>query len=586
MRTPLRRAAFGAMAAGVIAGGAAVGLPGSAPSTHAEALLPTTISPTRPVRVVSTTVDDEGRPSVTVRTATDRPAAARLLRQGRSAANAVGVEVDAPMSALAVPAGTDTYRGKQWNLDRIGAADAWETATGNGVTVAVLDTGVDAGHPDLAGQVLPGIDLVARTQGVSSDPHGHGTHVAGTIAALTGNGAGVAGVAPDAKILPVRVLDADGNGFMSTAAAGIVWATDNGADIISLSFGSATRTAAVSSALQYARDEGVLVVAAAGNSRLAGNPVTYPAADKDVLAVAATDAGSQVAGYSAQGTYVDVAAPGNDIVSTTTGGGYATMYGTSMAAAQVSAVAALVKSAEPTFGPDEIEAALEYAAVDRGARGKDRDFGWGIADAARAVEAAGLLAMEETPAPAPTPTPTRTVAKASVNIIGGGRFNVDYGRSTTATFTVNLKGRPWADQAVKVCTADPGPAFVCADTTTDGRGKVAVTRPATGPYQVMVAVDATDTSNAATSRIVSYGVRAKVTVTRPAPGSLIVRLDGARGQLVQVQQQDKKKGWVRVVAYQGDEVRVLTGLVRGQRYRAVVSEQAGVLGVTSPVVLA
>ena len=586
MRTHLRRAAVGAMAAGVIAGGAAVGLPGPAPSAHPEALLPTTISPTQPVRVVSTTVDDEGRPRVTVSTATDRPAAAHLVRQGLSAANAVGVEVDAPMSALAVPAGTDPYRGKQWNLDRIGAAGAWATATGTGVTVAVLDTGVDAGHPDLAGQVLPGIDLVTRTQGVSSDPHGHGTHVAGTIAALTGNDEGVAGVAPNAKILPVRVLDADGNGFMSTAAAGIVWATDNGADIINLSFGSTTRTAAVSSALQYARDEGVLVIAAAGNSRPAGNPVTYPAADKDVLAVAATDAGGQIAGYSTQGTYVDVAAPGNDIVSTTTGDAYATMYGTSMAAAQISAVAALVKSAEPAFGPDEIEAALEYAAVDKGARGKDRDFGWGIADAARAVDAAGLLATDETPAPAPTPTPTRTVAKANVSITGGGRFTADYGKPTTAAFTVSLKGRPWAGQTVKLCTADPGPAFVCADATTDERGKVAVTRPATGPYQVMVGVDATDTSNAATSRVMSYGVRAKVTVTRPAPGSITVRLDGAPGQLVQIQQQDKRRAWVRLVAYQGDEVRELTGLVRGQRYRAVVSDQAGVLGVTSPTVTA
>ena len=232
-----------------------------------EAILPPTISPARPVRVVSTVLDDSGRPVVTTRTATDRAAAARLIRHGQRAPGAVAVELDAPVRALGVPTGSDPYRGLQWDLATIQAPAAWAASTGAGVTVAVVDSGVDAGHPDLAGQVLPGTDLVTGTSGVSSDPNGHGTHVAGTIAALTGNGVGVAGLAPDAKILPVRVLAENGSGMMSAVATGITWAADQGAQVINMSLGATAQVTAVTNAIAYARSKGVVVVAAAGNSR-------------------------------------------------------------------------------------------------------------------------------------------------------------------------------------------------------------------------------------------------------------------------------------------------------------------------------
>ncbi len=243
MGSNLRTFGFGALAAGTAAAAALVapqlaGTPGGwTPVTRGlsaapSAILPATVSPAHPVTVVSTALDAQGRPVVTARTATDATAAAGLIRAGQKAPRAVAVELDAPTSALDVPTGTDPDRPLQYGLDKIRAGAAWTSSTGGGVTVAVLDTGVDAAHPDLAGQVLPGYDAIDDTTGTSSDGKGHGTHVAGIIAALTGNGIGVAGTAPDAKILPVQVLDATGAGTMSALATGIVWAADHGASVL------------------------------------------------------------------------------------------------------------------------------------------------------------------------------------------------------------------------------------------------------------------------------------------------------------------------------------------------------------------
>jgi subtilisin family serine protease len=257
-----------------------------------ERLLPRTVSPSNPVRVLSTHLDRDGRPVVTVRTATNRAAAAALVNEGQQAPGAIGVELDAPVSA----ASNDSLRSLQWDLDRLRTDEAWRRSTGAGITVAVVDSGVDAAHPDLAGQILPGADFITGQEGVAIDPHGHGTHVAGTIAALAGNGAGIAGLAPNARILPVRVLGDNGSGYMSDVADGIVYAADRGAHVINLSISSTVQVSAVSNAVAYARGKGVVVVAAAGNARRSGNPASYPAADEGVIAVAATDSADTVAG--------------------------------------------------------------------------------------------------------------------------------------------------------------------------------------------------------------------------------------------------------------------------------------------------
>src|SRR5919107_4804097 len=338
MSRHLRRSAVGAMAAGIVAAALSVPFPGDTdtwmPVTRGlsetpEEILPTTVSAARPVSVVSTVLDEDGRPVVTTRTATDRASAESLVRAGQTAPNAVAVELDAEIHTMGVPTGSDPYRSSQWDLAKIQAPAAWQKSTGADVVVAVIDSGVDASHPDLAGQVLPGVDLVAGTSGVSTDPNGHGTHVAGTIAALTGNEVGVSGFAPDAKILPIRTQNANGSGLMSTIATGITYAADHGADVINMSLGGGAQLSAVTNAVAYARSKGVVVVASAGNSRYYGSPISYPAADPGVIAVASTDSADHYSSFSNQGTYVDVAAPGSSILSTypVSQGSYGSMSG-------------------------------------------------------------------------------------------------------------------------------------------------------------------------------------------------------------------------------------------------------------------
>lgn len=401
------------IAAGALAAAGTMSTPaGWAPVTYGltespEQLLPATVSADQPARVVTTTVDRTGRPVVSVQEAATRTNAAELIRDGQAAKDAVSVEVDAPVYALGIPAGPDSLRGQQWDFAKLKIAEAWKKSTGAGVTVAVIDSGVDASHPDLGANVLTGYDAITNRAGVTTDANGHGTHVAGTIAAITGNNAGVSAIAPDTKILPVKVLGANGSGNMSDAAEGIIWSADHGAQVINLSLGSTTKVNAVTNAINYARSRGVTVVAAAGNARTSGNPVSYPAADAGVIAVAATDSGDKYGSYSSAGAYVDVAAPGSSIVSTypaALGSAYRSMSGTSMASPHVAAVAALLKSANPALTPDQIEAALERTAVDLGAKGFDNDYGNGRIDPVAALASVGGA----TTAP-PTAAPTSSV---------------------------------------------------------------------------------------------------------------------------------------------------------------------------------
>ena len=374
--------------------------------TPAE-LLPATITRAHPVRVVSSALDNQGRPVTVAHTATDRADAIKLIANGQHARKAIAVELDGTVTVADAPTGDDPYRADQWDLAAMRAPDAWPRSTGTGVTVAVVDTGVDSNHPDLAGQVLPGADFITGAEGTVTDPNGHGTHVAGIIAAAAGNGEGIAGVAPGARILPIRVLGANGSGYLSDAANGIVYAADHGADVINLSISSTTSIDAMTNAIAYARSRGVVVVAAAGNTRANGSPVSYPAADPGVLAVAATDSAGRFAPYSNAGDYVDVAAPGSAVLSTFPGG-YRTMSGTSMAAPHVAGLAALVRAADRALTPDQVERVIESSAVDLGAPGRDDDYGFGRVDAAAALASVPTPAESAPAEPEPTPSETAT----------------------------------------------------------------------------------------------------------------------------------------------------------------------------------
>jgi type VII secretion-associated serine protease mycosin len=304
----------------------------------------------------------------------------------------------------------DPYRAGQWALDRLDYETAWATADGTGVVVAVIDTGVRATHEDLAGQVLPGNDFVDPGGDGTLADHYHGSHVAGIIAAVADNGVGVSGAAPGVKILPVRVLNSSGSGTTAAVASGIIWAVDNGADVVNLSLGSSADSSVIRSAVDYAEANDVVVVAAAGNAAMSGNPTTYPAAIDDVVAVGATASDDSRSYFSNYGSWVDLAGPGSNIQSLHGSGdsSYASASGTSMATPYVAAAAALVRAASPGLTAAQVREVLAATAIDLGPAGHDVEFGDGLVDPLAAV-AGGLAGPDSGWGTTPPPTDYQVV---------------------------------------------------------------------------------------------------------------------------------------------------------------------------------
>jgi subtilisin family serine protease len=254
----------------------------------------------------------------------------------------------------------DTLWQDQWGPRRVRAQRAWDATRGSSsVVVAVIDTGVAYGHPDLQGLFVPGHDFV-NNDADPRDDHGHGTAVAGVIAARTQNHEGQAGMCWKCSVMPVKVLDGNGSGPTSTIAAGIVWAVNHGARVINLSLGGAGTTQALQDAVVFAASKGVVVVAAAGNS--GSSTKFYPAAYADALSVAATTSNDNLYDWSNRGAgWVQVAAPGCN-VAPLRGGGYGDFCGTSSATPIVSGIAALALSLDPGLGKDSLEQALRRTA--------------------------------------------------------------------------------------------------------------------------------------------------------------------------------------------------------------------------------
>lgn len=276
----------------------------------------------------------------------------------------------------------------------IKAAPAWDVAKGDpDVVIAILDTGVDLGHPDLAAKIVSSGYDFANDDDDATDDHWHGTHVAGIAAAATDNATGVAGVAWNCRILPVKVMDENGDGYYSWIAEGIVWAADNGADVINLSLGGEVDDPFLEDACRYAYERGAVIAAASGNE---ASSVLYPAAyDAYVLAVAASDYNDAIAGFSNYGPEVDVAAPGVYILSTAprlyvgeSNPPYLFGTGTSQAAPHVSGMAALIVSAKPDLAPADVMNVIRYTAddINRTAYpGRDSYAGYGRINMERAL---------------------------------------------------------------------------------------------------------------------------------------------------------------------------------------------------------
>lgn len=313
-------------------------------------------------------------------------AAADLLRSLRKDSAVESVSFNYKRRIEAAPTDPAYTFGDQAYLSTVRLPQAWDRTKGStSQVIAVVDTGVNGLHEDLTGRTVTGYDAingVILSGASNSDQNGHGTMVAGIAAANTNNGLGVAGVAWTARIMPVRVLGSDGSGQDSDIAAGITWAADHGAKVINLSLGGPGDSAVLHEAVKYATGKDVVVVVAAGND--GDDTPQYPAAYPEVVAVGATDSTGDLTDFSSWGDWIDVAAPGFGIVSTYQNS-YAVGDGTSFAAPIVSGVAALMRTAFPSWTPAQVLARLRVTARDAGPRGVDPYYGYGVVDAYYAV---------------------------------------------------------------------------------------------------------------------------------------------------------------------------------------------------------
>lgn len=330
-------------------------------------------------------------------------------------------EVDQLMPAAG--AANDPYYTSEWHLPDIGAPTAWNYATGSGVVIAILDTGVDGTHPDLASQMVPGWNFY-NNNGNTADSNGHGTAVAGTAAAATNNAVGVASVAGGAKIMPVVIADPTGWAYWSTVAQGITWAADQGARVESLSYQGASASATIQSAASYLRSKGGVLFVAAGNTGAIDNT---PATSL-MMVVSAVQQGDTLASFSSFGSFVDISAPGNNIITTKMGGGYWNCWGTSFATPIVAATAALILSERPDFTPAQVDATLETSARDLGAPGYDIYYGYGDVNATAALQQAAsapLAPARDTTAPSVAiASPTGGTVSGTVSVSVNASDNV------------------------------------------------------------------------------------------------------------------------------------------------------------------
>lgn len=301
------------------------------------------------------------------------------------------------------------FKARPWALQRVLLDELWQgTEKGKDVRIAVIDTGVDVKNPQLSGAVdkAAGRDLLGKGKGgdPTNDEVGHGTKVAGIIAARPAKGTGFVGLAPNSTIIPIRQNDADSSGDSDSMAEAIRHAVAKKADVINISQDTTkplSGTSALAEAVREAIAQNVVVVASAGNDGLDGKDKnTYPAAFEGVLAVASSDRNNERAAFSQAGSFVGVAAPGVDIVSTVPGGGQCTDSGTSFSAPFVAGVAALLKEKHPDWTPAQIVTQIEQTA-ERSVNGHDKYVGWGVVDPVRAMQDSDAAEPPSSPTPDP-----------------------------------------------------------------------------------------------------------------------------------------------------------------------------------------
>lgn len=412
-----------------------------------------------------------------------------------------------------------------WGVEHIRAGEAHASGNvGTGVKVAVIDSGVDYNHPDLAANYAGGYDFV-NDDPDPMDDNSHGTHVAGTVAAVK-DGVGVVGVAPSARIYALKVLGASGSGSWSDVIAALQWTVDNGIQVTNNSYSSGSDPGVtVQDAFDASYAAGVLHVAAAGNSgNCAGknNSVGYPARYGSVIAIAATNESDSRACFSSTGEAVELAAPGVGVNSTVPGGGYDSFSGTSMASPHVAGTAALI-IANGTTGPDAVRQSLRDTAKDIGPTGKDTHYGYGLVNAA----------VLSGPAPAPTTgSITGTVTdSATAAAIGGTTVSTDSGQSTTtaADGTYTLADVPTGTRTVTASASGYDSQSATAEVTDGGTTTVnfALSATTTSPDTVTVkSIDYTTFGGPSNDKHLDVTVSVVDASGQPVGGaSVSIRLD-------------------------------------------------------------
>jgi thermitase len=350
----------------------------------------------------------------------------------------------------------DTYYSLEWHLPKMQAPQAWDITTGSSqVTIAILDSGVDATHPDLSPLIVPGWNVFDNSAD-TSDMTGHGTGVAGNAAAVGNNGVGIAALAWNCRIMPIRVADPTGCATDSMLAAGLTYAADHGARVANASFGISGLSSTLSSAAQYFQSKGGVFTGSAGND----GTFDSTADDPYILRISATDSSDVLASFSSTGNNIDLCAPGVSIVTTTKGGGYGYATGTSASAPLVAGVAALVLSVNPSLTGSQVQQILKQSADGLGATGWDSSYGWGRVNALKAVQAAlNPGSGDSTPPSVQIAAPTAgsvLAGVAAINISGSDNVAV-----TRVEFYLNGTG---------VATNANAPATYSWDTTLYGNG--------------------------------------------------------------------------------------------------------------------
>jgi subtilisin family serine protease len=279
-------------------------------------------------------------------------------------------------------------RERQWGLDALQADHLWKHAHACGATIAIVDSGINLQHPDLAGTVRSGKNIVGDGKGLT-DASGHGTEVAGVAAAAHDNGQGISGMAPGVRVLPIAIEDSAGQMRASDLARGVQFAIKREVDVINLSLGGPVQSPNVEYWLEQATEAGIPVVAAAGNAYRKDNPTIWPAASAHTIAVGALAPTGIWAPFSSTGQYIDVVAPGVAVLTTAGDGRYVAGNGTSLSAPFVSATVAMMRVRAPDASPDELRQVLVSSAKDVGPKGWDPKFGHGIVDPLAALSAVG-----------------------------------------------------------------------------------------------------------------------------------------------------------------------------------------------------